>query len=64
MGNHIEATNYIDAPTLSKIEGLIKDKIGCIDDLIIIIKYAKVQNGFTITSIRFGLILYIVSVGI
>jgi hypothetical protein len=42
----IEATNYIDAPTLSKIEGLIKDKIGCIDDLIIIIKYAKSPEWF------------------
>ena len=35
----IEAINYIDAPTLSKIESLIKDKIGCIEDLRIIIEY-------------------------
>jgi DNA polymerase-3 subunit alpha (Gram-positive type) len=42
----IEAINYIDAPTLSKIESLIKDKIGCIEDLRIIIEYTKSQEWF------------------
>ena len=42
----IEAINYIDAPTLSKIESLIKDKIGCIEDLRIIIEYTKARRWF------------------
>ena len=42
----LEAPNYIDTSIIAKVEDSLKERIGCLDDIRIVIEYSKSKEWF------------------